>query len=207
LSGWFEAEVSSAHPFAEPMYSIFHDPDHYQWIKKDLESHLVNVPEYLDITFNFHVTQYSPVEGTLLEKVATLTRIATSTQNEPAITGETSSSEGYNSSSPAESINEKEQDLDNKYRSDEGKDGLVHWHQGRANLVHVLQQAVEAAHGPVSVNGKPKTLCTIHGYNSCCVAYSLWSLHFTEQRAKGGSNCIESQTDPCQRSSSYRISL
>jgi hypothetical protein len=48
--------------------------DHYQWIKKDLECHLAAVPPHMDITFNFHVTQYSPIEGTLLEKVATLTR-------------------------------------------------------------------------------------------------------------------------------------
>lgn len=132
----------------------FHESDHYQWIKKDLESRLVEVPEYMDITFDFHVTQYSPTEGTLLEKVATLTRSATITRNAPMITGETSSSEGYNSSSPAESINEKEQEADDKYRSDEGKDGHVHWHQGRANLVEVLQQAVNAAQGPVSVNGE-----------------------------------------------------
>ncbi|KAJ9117430.1 hypothetical protein QFC22_004280 [Naganishia vaughanmartiniae] len=124
--------------------------DHYRWIKKDLESHLANVPEYLEITFNFHVTQYSPVEGTLLEKVATLTRIVTSTQGAPEVTGETSSSEGYNSSSPAESINEKESD--DKYRSNEDKDGRVHWHQGRANLGQVLQQAVDTAQGPISVN-------------------------------------------------------
>lgn len=102
----------------------------------------------MDITFNFHVTQYSPIEGTLLEKVATLTRTA------PAITADTSSSEGYNSSSPAESINEKERDSDDKFRGEEGKEGFVHWQQGRANLSNVVKQAVEQAHGPVSVNGK-----------------------------------------------------
>ncbi|KAJ9098104.1 hypothetical protein QFC21_004433 [Naganishia friedmannii] len=141
---------SAVRKFNFSMYLLFRTLDHYQWIKKDLKSHLANVPEYLDITFNFHVTQYSPVEGTLLEKVATLTRIATSTQGAPIVTGESSSSEGYNSSSPAESINEKESD--EKYRSDEDKDGRVHWHQGRANLVQLLQQAVDAAQGPVSIN-------------------------------------------------------
>lgn len=102
----------------------------------------------MDITLNFHVTQYSPQEGTLLEKVATLTRIATHLNN-----GE-SSSEGYSSSSPAESINEKERDSDEKFRSDEGKEGLVHWHQGRANLIQVIEQTVQQAQGSVSVNGE-----------------------------------------------------
>jgi hypothetical protein len=123
--------------------------EHYQWIKKDLESRLASVPAYMDITFNFHVTQYSPIEGTLLEKVATLTRTA------GAITLDSSSSEGYSSASPAESINEKERDSDDKFRGDEGKEGFVHWHQGRANLVNVVKQAVDQAHGPVSVNGEP----------------------------------------------------
>ncbi|KAI5452827.1 ferric-chelate reductase Frp1 [Naganishia albida] len=120
--------------------------EHYHWIKEDLEKHLVGAPAYMDIAFNFHITQYSPHEGTLLEKVATLTRIATHTNN-----GE-SSSEGYNSSSPAESINEKERDADEKFRLDEGKEGLVHWHQGRANLSQVIDETVGQAQGSVSVN-------------------------------------------------------
>lgn len=122
--------------------------EHYHWIKEDLEKHLVGAPAYMDIAFNFHITQYSPHEGTLLEKVATLTRIATHTNN-----GE-SSSEGYNSSSPAESINEKERDADEKFRLDEGKEGLVHWHQGRANLSQVIDETVGQAQGSVSVNGE-----------------------------------------------------
>lgn len=145
LSGCFEAEVS----LSQFRHTRLLTPwaDHYQWIKKDLENHLSAVPPHMDITFNFHVTQYSPVEGTLLEKVATLTRTT------PAATADTSSSEGYNSSSPAESINEKERDSDDKFRGEEGKQGFIHWHQGRANLENVIKQAVEQAQGPVSVNG------------------------------------------------------
>ena len=124
--------------------------DHYQWIKKDLECHLAAVPPHMDITFNFHVTQYSPIEGTLLEKVATLTRAA------PPATADTSSSEGYNSSSPAESINEKERDSDDKFRGEDSKEGFVLWHQGRADLENVVRQAVEQAQGPVSVNGESR---------------------------------------------------
>jgi hypothetical protein len=146
LFGCFEAEVSSV-GFDADFADII--AEHYQWIKKDLESRLASVPAHMDITFNFHVTQYSPIEGTLLEKVATLTRTA------GAITLDSSSSEGYSSASPAESINEKERDSDDKFRADEGREGFVHWHQGRANLVNVVKQAVDQAHGPVSVNGEP----------------------------------------------------
>ena len=151
LSGCFEAEVG----LSQFRHTRILTPwaDHYQWIKKDLENHLSTVPPHLDITFNFHVTQYSPIEGTLLEKVATLTRTT------PAATADTSSSEGYNSSSPAESINEKERDLDDKFRGEEGKEGLIHWHQGRANLENVIKQAVAQAQGPVSVNGR-SSICS-----------------------------------------------
>jgi hypothetical protein len=119
---------------------------HYSWIKADLASRMQDLPSSLDIRFDVHITQYSPAETYLLDQVTSLAR---------TLTSESPTSSASSESRSSIDLTDKDRLLDDDCKADLEFDGLINWHQGRADLQAAIEGGVKrAAIGPVSVNGE-----------------------------------------------------
>jgi hypothetical protein len=146
-----------------------------------------DLPSSLNIRFDVHITQYSPAETYLLDQVTSLAR---------TLTTESTTSSARSESRSSIDLTDKDRLLDDDCKADLEFDGLINWHQGRADLEAVIEGGVKRATGPVSVNGESrrhvKTFCHFdHGVlTGRSTGQSLRPTGPTNLCSRGDSVCI-----------------